>query len=176
MGEPRRASLRSTRRWAADMILGCNPGASGAIALINAAGDLLKVADMPIVEIAGKKRISAPELSRIVREWQPQYALVERVGAMPKQGVSSTFNFGYSAGMLEGVLAACGVSVDFVAPQTWKKAVHVTADKGSSRLMAQRLWPAMSSFFSRVKDDGRAEAALIARYWQSSRFMGERTA
>jgi len=37
------------------------------------------------------------------------------------------------------------------------------ADKEKSRALAIRLWPGCG-YFSRVKDHGRSEAALIARY------------
>lgn len=146
------------------MICGIDPGASGALALLSDAGALLEVADVPTVEVGGKKRISAPMLAALIRSWGPGRAMVEAVGAMPGQGLSSTFQFGYSAGILEGALAMAGVPVSFVRPADWKRTMRVTADKGSSRLMAQRLWPDHAGHFARVKDDGRAEAALIALY------------
>ncbi len=146
------------------MILGLDPGASGALALLSDTGALLEIADTPNVKVNGKTRISAPLLAKLIRAWSPTRAVVELVGAMPGQGVSSTFAFGYSAGMLEGVLAMGGVPVTFVRPADWKRAMHVTADKGSSRLMAQRLWPNHAGHFARVKDHGRSEAALLALY------------
>lgn len=138
-----------------------DPGASGALARLTDGGDLLAVADMPVVEVGGRRRISAPLLAGILREWAPRLAVVERVGARPNQGVSGMFAFGYGAGMIEGMCAMAGIPLVFVQPAVWKRALKVTADKGSSRLMAQRLWPAHAASFARVRDDGRAEAALI---------------
>jgi crossover junction endodeoxyribonuclease RuvC len=87
---------------------------------------------------------------------------------MPRQGVASSFNFGKSYGIVLGVLGALDVPVTHPTPAAWKKAMGVTADKASSRRRATDLWPAMSGTFARVKDDGRAESALIARWaWQS---------
>lgn len=143
------------------MILGIDPGAGGGLALLTDGGDLLHVADMPIVEVQGKRRISAPLLCQQIRNWNPRLAVIERVGAMPGQGVSSMFAFGYSAGLLEGAVAMAGLPLVFVQPAVWKKAMKVTKDKGGCRMMAQRLWPAHASSFARVRDDGRAEAALI---------------
>jgi crossover junction endodeoxyribonuclease RuvC len=40
----------------------------------------------------------------------------------------------------------------------------VTADKSTSRQRACELWPSESHRFARVKDDGRAESCLVARY------------
>lgn len=143
------------------MILGIDPGATGGLALLTDGGDLLDVVDMPIVEVRGKKRVAAPLLAQIIAGWQPRLAVIEQVGAMPGQGVSSMFTFGYSAGLLEGACAMGGIPVVFVVPAVWKRAMKVTADKGGCRLMAQRLWPAHAGSFARVRDDGRAEAALI---------------
>lgn len=151
-------------------IVGCDPGATGGLAFLTDGGDLLHVQDMPMVEIAGKKRVSAPLLVAVLRQWAPRMAVIELVGAMPGQGVSSMFAFGYAAGVLECACAASGAAVTFVTPPVWKRAMKVTKDKGSSRMMAQRLWPAHAGDFARVRDDGRAEAALIGFYgraqWQ----------
>jgi hypothetical protein len=52
----------------------------------------------------------------------------------------------------------------YVTPTKWKRALGLGADKGDSRRRAMETWPYMASKFARVKDDGRAEAALIA-WW-----------
>lgn len=152
------------------MIIGIDPGATGAFALLSDDGELQFVRDMPVVDINGRKRVSAAAVAELIREWNPRLAIIEKVGAMPKQGVSGMFAFGYSAGVLEGVCAAAAVSVVFAHPATWKRAMGVTADKGTSRLAACRMWPTKHQLFARVKDDGRAEAALLGAYhvmqWQ----------
>ena len=90
-------------------------------------------------------------------------AVVEEVGAMPGQGVTSMFNFGYSAGIIAGVVAGLQLPIVMYRPAVWKRQAGVPADKGAARQMAQRYWPG-SRAFDRVKDDGRAEAALLARW------------
>ncbi len=146
------------------LVVGVDPGAGGAIALLDHTCELQDVADMPTVEVGGRRRVSAQEFAAILAKWTPALAIIERVGPMPKQGVAGMFAFGYSAGVLEGAFAAAGISVLFVAPITWKRGMGVTANKGSSRQAAQRMWPKHSSEFSRARDDGRAEAALIGAY------------
>ena len=152
------------------MIAGFDPGAGGGLALLTDGGDLLAVDDMPVVEIRGRKRVAAAELARRVGEWAPRLAVIEQTGAMPKQGVSSTYAFGYASGLIEGVCAGMGIPVVFALPAVWKRALKVTADKGACRLMAQRLWPTHAASFAWVRDDGRAEAALVGFYgraqWQ----------
>ena len=83
---------------------------------------------------------------------------------MPRQGLASTFKFGKGYGTLIGVLAALERPVVRVAPTTWTKALKVGPDKDAHRMRAMETWPQHSGLFSRKKDDGRADAALIA-YW-----------
>lgn len=97
---------------------------------------------------------------------------LEFVGSMPKQGLQSTFNFGKSVGVVMGALYACRIGFDVATPQTWKAAVYDAEakrlakkdQKAASRDRARRLFPDEARLFARVKDDGRAEAALIAEF------------
>jgi crossover junction endodeoxyribonuclease RuvC len=151
------------------VIVAIDPGAKGAIAFLTDAGELLSVHDMPSYEVrvgkANRTRLAVAELSALIAHQMPSAAFVEKVGAMPGQGVSSCFSFGYAAGAVEGVLSALGAAVTFVTPQSWKKAMQCAGDdKGKSRQRAAQLFPSHASQFSRVKDDGRAEAALIGLY------------
>jgi crossover junction endodeoxyribonuclease RuvC len=76
------------------------------------------------------------------------------------------FAFGRSKGVIEGVMAALGVPVGFLTPSAWKRLVGIAPGKegakGAARSEAIRRWPAQAGLFAHVKDDGRAEAALIA--------------
>ena len=74
-------------------ILGIDPGASGAMALLD--GDVLvRVADMPIIMVKGRSRILAPGVVDLIVETKPDQIVLEDVNAMPGQGVSSMFSFG----------------------------------------------------------------------------------
>jgi len=148
--------------------IGIDPGASGAIAIYEPELGLLTVYDMPIVEVIrggkAKKEVSAYSLAVIIREYKPTTVTLEKVGAMPGQGVSSMFQFGRGVGMIEGVVAGLQMPLDYVTPQKWQKAVGMRAGKDGARERAAQIFPAYASQFSRKKDDGRADAALIA-YW-----------
>jgi crossover junction endodeoxyribonuclease RuvC len=89
-------------------------------------------------------------------------AVVEQVGAMPGQGVSSMFAFGQAYGMVLGVLAGLYIPVRTVTPASWKRAMKLNTGKDAARAEAARRWPQQAGEFRRVKDDGKAEAALIA--------------
>lgn len=146
------------------MIVGIDPGISGALAwLSDEGGHLISTMDMPTIEVRGKKKVSPQILTSELAGRRPLLAVIEEVGAMPGQGVTSTWTFAYSAGILLGVCAGLGIPTVFYRPAVWKRAAGVPADKGAARQMAQRLWPGARDF-DRVKDDGRAEAALLARW------------
>lgn len=146
------------------LTVGIDPGLTGAVALLRGT-ELVEVVDMPVIALKGRKpRVDAVMLARLLGEIGVGRAVVERVGPAPGAGVSSMFRFGYGAGAIEGVLAGLGVETVLVAPTVWKPAMRLGSDKASARAEAQRLFPALASLFDRVRDDGRAEAALLGLY------------
>ena len=149
--------------------LGIDPGNKGAIAILDDKGNLVEVWDMPTLEIkvgkATKTRISAELLAEELRNWSDvKCAYMEAVASSPQMGVSSAFAFGEGFGIVKGVLAALGIPVALVQPAKWKRDMKLNSSKDGSRVMAIAKWPDKAAEFKRVRDDGRAEAALIA-YW-----------
>lgn len=141
-------------------ILGVDPGSSGAIAFyLPDDGGVVIVEDVPTAD----RMVDAVTLSARIRAMAPTGAIVEKVGAMPGQGVSSTFKFGMAYGQAIGVIAALSIPMHLVWSGYWKKHYRLSADKEEARALALRLWPGGNSF-ARKKDHGRAEAALIARF------------
>ena len=97
-------------------------------------------------------------------------AAVERVTSSPQMGVTSAFCFGRGLGVVDGVIAALGWSVEYVAPRVWKKAfgIRVGAGKDDSRAKASQLlpldtglWTPRRGVVNSAQAVGRA-AALIA--------------
>lgn len=157
------------------MILGVDPGLTGALALYNPVTGELLVEDMPTFVLPkgkGKKtELDLYRLAAIVGDWsiaagqgQGVRAYVEQVSASPQMGVTSAFSFGSSYGAARAVLAANFIATELVIPQVWKRALKVPASKDGARARASALLPTHSRLWSRCKDDGRAEAALIALY------------
>ena len=89
-----------------------------------------------------------------------------------RSGVSSSFNFGMSYGIALGVVGALKIPVVHVSPGKWKKYFGLTADKEQSRKLAIDKWPGCEHF-RRKKDNGRAEALLLAEYWRRELFEAE---
>jgi Holliday junction resolvasome RuvABC endonuclease subunit len=151
-------------------ILGVDPGIHGAVAVLTQDGQLVEVFDMPTMEVkvgkATKNRIS-PELLVAELRGRAEYtaaAYIEAVSASPQMGVTSSFAFGEALGIIKGVLAAMNIPVRMVPPAKWKRDMNLNASKDGSRAKAIALWPAQAAEFKRVRDDGRAESALIAAW------------
>jgi hypothetical protein len=149
-------------------ILGCDPGISGGYAFYFPSNpELIAAEDMPVVDGS----VDVATLAARFKQMTPDLAIIERVAAMPKQGVSSTFKFGASYGAILGVIGALGIPSQLVTPTKWKRHFNLDADKEKSRALALRLWPARSELFERKRDHGRAEAALLAR-WGAETWRG----
>lgn len=145
-------------------ILAVDPGAiSGAVALYTLEGNLV-VGDLAVVN----GQMDPASFSRVVRDMKVKTAVVEHVGAMPKQGVSSTFKFGFAAGAIYGVLAACGVPTHYVTPSVWKRHHGLLGkDKEASRALAIKLHPGVDGLHLK-KHQGRAEALLILDWFRNT--------
>ena len=144
---------------------GLDPGVSGALAVIDDDGQLVTLADLPIIRDGKLAFVDAPALVSLMieaRQGRAARIYVERVSAMPGQGVASTFSFGVGFGSL---LAACrfvAMPLELVTPATWKRALGLSSDKRASLGKARLLFPTAELHLA--KHDGRAEALLIAEY------------
>ena len=148
------------------LIYGIDPGFTGAIALYWPDTGKLEVHDMPVMKNPKGKTIINPHgvLDILANEGGKSLAVIEQVSAMPGQGVSSMFRFGEGYGHLQMACAASKLPLQYVTPASWKRHFGLTSSKGLSRGLAMQRFPDQAQQFSRVKDDGRAEAALIALY------------
>lgn len=147
-------------------VLGIDPGLNGAIASWD--GLVLLILAVPTLKASGRGReVNWAELAmgfELLFGDDMDHAFIEKVGARPGQGVSSMFKFGYVSGGLRGLVSVYRIPVTFVTPGKWKKDLSLNSSKDSARARASELFPKDASRFARVKDDGIAEAALIAYY------------
>lgn len=142
--------------------IGIDPGVNGAIAFMEN-GYFLSVHDMPLIKEGNKNQVDPYALARIIRSRNVTSANVEKVGAMPGQGVTSMFNFGRSYGVILGTLGAMNIYTNLVRPAEWKtKFDLIKKEKDASRILAQELFPLAP--LSRKKDHGRADAMLIGLF------------
>ena len=150
------------------IVMAIDPGLSGALAVFEG-GALIEIIDMPTHTLLrngkDKRQISASALAAIFNENKPAHVVVEKVSAMPGQGVTSMFSFGRSLGIIEGILAAYNVPATYVTPSVWTKGVGRGQGKDASRARACQMYPSHEKSFARVKDDGRADAVLIGLWY-----------
>lgn len=147
------------------LFIGIDPGIGGAVGVVGEAGQFVGVHDMPTLPTTtGRRQVDPAALAYLLREIGPAFALVERVGARPGEGAVGAFAFGHTFGSITAVLAAVGIAHDLVQPAVWKRRSGIPpgVDKGVSIATAKRLLPAAVPCLNRVKDDGRAEALLLA--------------
>lgn len=137
------------------VFVGIDPGASGGLVAIHENGDILNIAK------TGGLTASERRLAITDAIFGHNYTVfLEAVHAMPKQGVSSTFKFGFDFGLWQGLLQPWGY--ELVSPQKWQRAMGCLTggDKGVSRAAAHRLWPGEAKLLT----NATADAALIAEY------------
>lgn len=151
--------------------LGVDPGISGALALYCPATDHLVIRDMPWFQTkigrSNRKMLDIPALLDFLDKHclSVERAWIEDVHAMPRQGVTSSFTFGQTYGATLALLHAFYLPYERVQPQIWKRHFGLIGQtKDRSRETASRLLPTHANKWCRRKDDGRAEAALIALY------------
>jgi len=157
------------------VIIGCDPGLTGAFVVIDESGALLSVTDMPVKtkRVNAKDRVTLDEEG--IQDWLRGHRdlgadkfIIERVGGFPGQGAPAAFNFGYGYGILLSASRMLGYDVEQVTPQVWKgKMIRGWARSDKAKVYSIRT--ATRAFgtkepWRRQKDHGRAEAALIALY------------
>lgn len=171
---------------------GIDPGISGAIAtLID--GEPGPIIDMPTYECKDQSEVDARALARFMREVMAQHpgayvsACIERVRAMPagrnadgsqrKQGGQTMFVFGDNYGKPKATLEILGIPYERAEPMSWKRHYGLIGQgKDEGRLLAIRRFPGMAAQLKRKKDNGRADALLIALWHESRQMMGSREA
>lgn len=146
------------------MIIGIDPGASGACVALDDDGRIVSHIAMPTYKLGKTTHVNAGALAGWLHQHRDaREVVVERVGAMPGQGVSSMFAFGHAAGVVEGVVGALGLPLTLVTPQTWKR-THglIGQDKDAARARAAQLYPAERTFDLVGKGQALADAVFIA--------------
>ena len=118
--------------------IGIDPGLSGAIAAINEIGSIIYYGVMPTTGTGKGEEIDVARLADTLQDYKAAVCCLEKVGAMPKQGVSSTFKFGKGFGQIDATLKIVGLPFSLVTPQAWKKRVLAGLDwKGNKAASIQ---------------------------------------
>ena len=163
--------------------VGCDPGKTGGLALLEDEA-LVDLILMPSYEgpsrgfklafrkdgtpyqraVKGKQFVDFVKVRDILQEWRWRYLeppdiVIEDVHAMPEQGVTGAFSFGFDTGHVHGIALGLGYAPRKVHGATWKAESGVSALKETSIAKAKGIWT-----HALLDKDGCAEAALIARW------------
>lgn len=154
------------------LTIGIDPGLSGALGILDSAGEFVGACDLPVIRDRNLAWIDGDLLRSVLLGFEgSKRVVIERVSAMPKQGVASSFQFGVGFGSILGVVQSLGLPLELVTPVTWKRALGLSSEKHASLHKARLLFPAAD--LRLAKHDGRAEALLIA-HWAARRAMPAR--
>lgn len=160
-------------------VLGIDPGHHGGLCWYNTETGGLVIHDMPITYSRGRKgkaEIALPELARLIDQYatDTMAAVIEKVGPMPGQGISSTWAFAEAYMAVKAMVASAFIPMTLVPPQTWKRDLRVPAAKDGALARADQLMPRHCALWRGPRGglmDGRAESALLA-YWGTQKVWG----
>ncbi len=154
------------------LVIGIDPGLLGAVAALRQDGKLGTI-DMPRTRVIRNNKLRydidgirlTDTLSRLRANYDDAYVFLESVWARQEESPSASFHFGKGYGLIQGILIAVGFRPFVTVPASrWKKAMDVPKGKTAARARATEIFPASAARWARVKDDGRADAAMIAAY------------
>jgi crossover junction endodeoxyribonuclease RuvC len=157
------------------LIVGIDPGVTGALALLSDKGELLEVRDMPTLAdgTKGRSTVNSPLLAELLAKWHAREVFCEFVSARPTDGSVQAFAFGRTFAIIHGVCGALSLPISLITPGSWKRFHSIPAgdQKDLARSKAIARWPAMAERFARKLDHNRAESALIglAGIWREGR-------
>lgn len=145
-----------------DNFVGIDPGKSGALSSIGAVNKAIK---MPLQG----NDIDCRAIRDFLIETKPDFVVIEKVGAMPGQGVKSMFTFGQSYGTIIGIVDAMEIPYQLVTPQAWKKKVlaGTKKEKDDAINFVRRRYPETNLIpteRSKKPHDGIADATCMAHY------------
>lgn len=150
------------------IVVGCDPGQSGGFAAVSAeTGNLIDAIEMPLTQVRKKPTLDVHAAGDWLERIDADFGVIEAVNAMPRQGVSSSFQFGRMFGGAEAMVLNWTRSQDYVTPVVWKQKMGLSPNKNASRDLATRLFgrDRAMEHWKLARQEGVAEAALIALYY-----------
>lgn len=165
------------------IVIGIDPGLTGAIAFLNEDGGVISVDEMPTMPIAEagpkttiKTEVDALALGRLVRSRVPRAAAVmafmehtSSVGQVGQEQAKLSLAAGKATCM--AVLRLMQIDVQRVTPVAWKRFYGIKEPMPDSKGISQKKQALAIArgfygieYLRREKDHNRADALLIARW------------
>jgi hypothetical protein len=154
------------------IIVGIDPGLTGAVAAVDSSGTCT-VEDMPTIDLPGtglvRRRVDGLALARILRNMVPAghacLVVVEDVQAMGGSAVQTMGSMMRSVGTTEAAVEILRMPIKRALPRTWKKFFGLGKEKVDSLRIARELYP--TAPLKLGKHHNRAEALLLAHFGQA---------
>ena len=151
------------------MILGIDVGQNGGLSLLDKHRNIIIKRVMPINH---EKELDTKSLINLIKNNDVKAVFIEKVHAMPNQGVVSMFTFGKHFGEILGTIKTLGIPYHLVRPREWQAYAHKDVDKRlkpkeKSLLAVKKFYPDIDfrkSERAKVDHDGIVDATLIALY------------
>ena len=143
------------------VFIGTDPGKKGGIACIDTEENVsftVPYSDKELIDLCSD--VSYDGIKEVV-------CCLEKVSAMPGQGVVSMFSFGQSVGYIKGVLESFRIPYQEITPKKWKGEFGLNSEKAASAEVCRKLFPDISLLATpkcKKPHDGMAEALLMAEY------------
>ncbi len=153
-------------------ICGIDPGFTGAIANIDADGNV-NVIDMPVIvtlkkgkkgKTSNKNELDGVGVYQMLHIMAPEHVYIEKAQTMPGQGIASSGRYMDAYGQIKGICIGAGIPYTLVHPKTWKKVImpDMGKEKGEAIVRVRQLFPQVE--LPLKKDHGKADALLICEY------------
>ena len=107
------------------IFVGVDPGKNGAVAAVDRSGSVIGISRFSEAETEGRIALIVLDFVAELDADEIKAATIERVGAMPRQGVSSMFTFGRVYGEAWAGLLASQCRTFAVTPSTWQRDLYL---------------------------------------------------
>lgn len=143
--------------------IGIDPGKNGALAIIR------ESKGVSLVDFDLKAYINLLSYFKSSIKSYDMFIGIERVHAMPGEGVKSSFSFGERVGELKGIISTLDFdnNTEWIQPQTWQKHINTDSNRGKKAIADSllSLYPSADLYGPRGGlKDGRSDALGIANY------------
>lgn len=167
--------------------IGIDPGFTGAVGKISAAGDQVEVWDIPTRLRGNENRYRAyhlPKLYSMLRAvlfGEPLTVGMENPTSRPEDGAERMLRFGRGLGNIEStILAITGREPEWIAPNLWKGRLGLLGKEQDAKselgvLLFKRYYPSFTELLHGPQGglkDGRLDALLIAHWLRTRSLSG----
>lgn len=169
--------------------IGIDPGVRGCISIVDETGKFIE----SFFLLKNAKNVDTVEISNTLLNLSKYedncHVIIENIHAIFGSSAKGTFNFGFIAGLIEGIIATIGLPYTKVNPKIWQKEMfrgvnvitkpsttgktQVIDTKKMSFLASHRIFPTVDlrrTSKCKNEDDNFSDSLLMAEYGRRKNF------